>query len=156
MSATEPPQVDRLPHIRAVDARLAAISQDPPVSRYIGKPTKVPLIAGTESVQRYTVFYPFFGNPSLEQDLARATRDVDWLLQVSCFAHTFLDCFALARDIDALLHGWTPAVAGYSAGPLRPPEGYDPGPPREDDSVKPSRWLLPLQYRTRITRHVSA
>jgi hypothetical protein len=36
-------------------------------------------------------------------------------------------------------------------GRFKPPVGYDPGPFRRDDAVNPSRFSLPLQYRTTAT-----
>jgi hypothetical protein len=63
-----------------------------------------------------------------------------------------LDVYALATRIDDALFRWAPEIENYLCGRCEPPLGFDPGPVRKDESVKPHRFWLPLQYRTTITR----
>lgn len=148
------PQVDRLLLLQTVETRLATLPATTPLTMgYVEKPARVPTISPEGHVQRYWVLHPFWGFPGREQDLEESTRSLEWTFQVTAAAAFKRDCLALAYDVDALLHMWEPATPAHSWGALRPPEGYDPGPPREDDDVTPIRWYLPLQYRTRVTRH---
>lgn len=146
-------QVDRLALLDLVETRLGELPETtPPTTGWIDKPVDVPTLTAEGHVQRYWVLHPFWGRPSDEHDLGEATRDLDWTFQVTVAAAFKRDCLALAYDVDALLHLWRPELPGHSTGALMPPDGYDPGPPREDSSLTPIRWYLPLQYRTRITR----
>lgn len=146
-----------LPYVAAVEARLrqGLPVTTPETKGYIDEPADVPrLDPATGRVQRYWVLHPFFGRPADEQDLAETGVDRDWTLQVTVAAGFKRDCLALATLVDDLLYRWAPVVAGHTAGELRPPPGFDPGPARVDESVNPSRFWLPLQYRTTITRHL--
>lgn len=148
--------IARLPLIKAVEDRLAAqLPVTSPVTKgYLSEPVDVPTLDADKHVQRYWVLHPFGGPPHPDYDLAETTVDLDWTFQVTVAAGFARDVYALATLVDAALYRWSPAVAGYVCGLLRPPPGFDPGPARTDETVKPHRFWMPLQYRTTITRAV--
>lgn len=157
MSTSAPENVvRRLTLADAVLARLRdqipAASSTPPTTGYLSKPVDVPRLDGEGHVQRYWVLHPFHGTPSPEQDLADTAVDLDWPFQVTVAAATPRACIELATLVDAALYRWTPLVTGMVCGRCHPPDGYDPGLPREDTTVTPSRYVLPLQFRTTTTR----
>lgn len=142
-----------LPFITAVQTRLGGLpTTTPPTKGYVSEPVDVPALGRQGEVQRYWVLHPFPGTPGTELDLADTVVDSDWTFQITAAAGFALDAVAIAEDIHALLYRWIPTVAGYVCGPIKPPPGYDPGPPRKDESIKPHRFFTPLQYRTTITR----
>lgn len=147
--------VSRNALLKAIETRLAGLPvTTPPTNGYVEKPTDVPTLDGTGHVQRYYVLHPWWGTPSSETDLGERFTDLEWTFQVTVAAGFKRDCLALAYGVDDLLFRWTPQVSGAGLDALRVPFGYDPGPPREDPDVTPSRWWLPLQYRTRVHPHI--
>lgn len=147
--------VSRLTLIKAVEDRLANLPvTSPPTRGYLSKPVDVPELDSAGHVQRYWVLHPFFGLPGSEHDLADTVIDLDWTFQITVAAGFPRDAYALATRIDELVYRWAPDIEGYECGRCQPPPGYDPGNARPDDSVKPTRFFLPLQYRTTITRHL--
>lgn len=146
--------VERLPLVKAIEDHLAASlpTTAPATNVYVTKPVKVPHLDGDGHVQKHVVLHPFAGDPAVELALSPVHVELDWTFQATCVAMAGRDCLALVEDVDAALYLWTPAVAGYEIGPLRPPAGYEPGNPREDSTVQPPRFFVPLQYRTTVTR----
>ena len=141
--------------LKVIETRLGLLPVTNPVTKgYVEKPTDVPTLDAAGHAQRYYVLHPWWGTPSAEDDLAERFTDLEWTFQVTAAAGFKRDCLALAYSIDDLLFRWTPQVDGVGLDALRVPLGYDPGPPREDADVTPSRWFLPLQYRTRVHPHV--
>lgn len=147
--------VPLLPWVDAIMARLHSVipSTGPAAtSGYLSTPVDVPTISDQGHVARYWVLHPFGGTPHFEQDLADRSVDLDATFQITCAAGFPRDAIALATDVHAALYRWTPTIANHTCGPLKPPDGYEPGPPRPDKDFKPYRFWVPLQYRTTITR----
>lgn len=147
--------VNLLPFIAAVEARLAyeLPETDPATMGYLSEPVDVPKLDTDGHVQRYWVLHPFGNVPNLDQqDLAETAVNSIWGFQATVAASYPRDVYALATRIDDALFRWAPSVEGYACSRCEPPLGFDPGPARKDESVKPHRYWLPLQYRIHITR----
>jgi hypothetical protein len=131
-----------------VDAVLARLGTVTNATGWLMKPDgPVPVKDGTDGiVGPHWLLYPSPGTPGPELDLGDTVVDVDMVLQVTCVTGDPDDLPPLITRIDDALYRWTPTITGLVCGPLRPPPGYDPGPAREDISVKPSRFWVPLQY----------
>lgn len=134
----------------AVNTQLGTLS--PAIDIYRGEVTDSPAIVPQSGrIAPYLVFYTFGPADVAEGDLADAPTDVTYTIQVDCVAGFEADCAWVVEQVVGKLDRWAPTVAGMVVGRLKPPTGYDPGPFRRDDAVKPSRFSLPLQYRTTAT-----
>lgn len=136
--------VSRSALARLVDARLVAIN----VSRYDGDvPDTPPTIPGDAAgrVRPYLVEWFGAGSPdTAEDDLTGQLVTLGWTFQITCVAGRTGDLRPLVDDTTALLERWHPVIDGLSTGLCR--QLNDPGPPRPDRSVTPTRYVLPLQY----------
>lgn len=111
-------------------------------------PTHPPAAVGDPEgrVSSYVVLYPFGPKPTSETDLADQTKDMDYSMQVTCVAGYSPDAEYLWDRVHALIYRWSPTVTGVAFGGFRPPTGYQPGPLRRNEVVKPPRFWVPLQY----------
>lgn len=94
-------------------------------------------------VHAYAVYYPSPGRSHSRRHGA-ARSNLDWSFQVTCAGGDrtrALWCVTQVRN----------ALAGARVGGNRITEGFDPGPLRRDDDVKPPRFYLPLQFSLRLT-----
>lgn len=134
----------------AVQARLGGLGASVDVFRgeVDTSPTVVP---ENGRVQSYIVLYPFGRAAGPDGDLGDQATDLTYTCQIQCVAGFETDCEYLVDQVDGLMNRWTPAVAGLVFGRFKPPVGYDPGPVRRDDTVKPVRFWVPLQYRITVT-----
>lgn len=141
--------IDRRALLLAAKARLATVTH---ATHCVGEPDEtLPVISSSDGrVQPYTVLYPGTGGPSLEQNLADNTVDLEWLIQITCAAGYVDDVMALATRVDAAFYRWAPTITGLVCGPFRPPTGYQP-PMLLDRDNTPHRPFVPLQYTARIT-----
>lgn len=137
--------VSRKALVDAVVARLGGVTN---ATGWLMKPDgPVPTKQDSDGiVVPHWILYPSPGTPGAELDLQDTVVDLDMVLQVTCVTGDADDLPALVTRIDDALYRWTPTITGLICGALRPPPGYDPGPAREDISVKPSRFWVPLQY----------
>lgn len=143
--------VKRTPLLTLVQERLA--DQLAGVPAYVGEAGNVPKLAGDPAgrVVPYYVLHPFGGNAAAERALDDSTAvDLDWAIQITCAAGFPMDALAVAQKVDAALFRWRLGTPMTST-PLRPPDGYDPGPVQVDRDTSPHRFWLPLQYRTTIS-----
>lgn len=142
--------VDRNPLADAVEARLRA--QVTGAHGFVGEPSKIPIKPGSDDrPEPYWVLHPWAGTPTGEDDLADTAVDLAWGFQLNVAGDSVYDVLGLLGKVDAALYRWTPVVEGLVCGRLKPPTGFDPGNPRRDDTEKPHRFWLPLQYRTTVT-----
>lgn len=102
-------------------------------------------------VAPYVVLFGGVGNPDVEPDVARTVDELDWSVHLLCVSAFLDDCLDLVDRVHSWLHRWEPVHAGVAVGHLVPPPGYDPGPPRPLQTVKPIRFESPLQYRLTAT-----
>ncbi|MCL8026313.1 hypothetical protein [Nocardioides bruguierae] len=107
-------------------------------------------------VRPYAVLYPGAGTPGSETSLAECDDDLDAPFTVTVAAGDAEDLLAAIDRVHAALHRWAPGRLDrdgtpFTAGPLRVPPGYDPGPLRQDRDVQPVRLFLPLAYQ--LTAH---
>lgn len=112
-------------------------------------------LANSDRVAPYVVIYPFGGTDGPDPNLSDAPAgDLTYGFQVNCGAGFRADCEFLIDQVRGLFNRWAPDVdpgAGFVVGQLRPPVGHQPGPLRRNDSVKPPRFWLPLQFTTVAT-----
>jgi hypothetical protein len=146
--------VDRIPLLDAVRTRLTdqLPVTTPATKGYLTEATDVPLLPGSQIVQRYWVLHPWPGNPDVERDLADNGIALDWGFQLTVAAGYSRDVLDLLTRVEAALFRWTPVIDGYECGRLRPPPGFNPGPVQVDRDFTPHRYWLPLQYQTTISR----
>lgn len=148
-----PTTISQRPITDAVLARartLSALTQ----STYEGElPQDPPKLPADEEgrVAAYAVIYPFGPTPGPEVDLGDVGVDLVYTFQATLVAGYRTDLEWLVDRFNALFFRWTPAVDGLACGPFKPPVGYQPGPIRRNDQVRPPRFRLPLQYRTTVT-----
>lgn len=98
-------------------------------------------------VARYITIQPLLRGLGPNPDLGDTAVDLTYGFQATCVAGYAADCEYLVDQVDALLYRWIPAVAGLVFGAFRPPAGYQPGPVRQDNDVRPPRFWVPLQYQ---------
>lgn len=147
----------------AAATRLGTVPGTPVIKVYRGEirnpdgTTDPPLTqsgAGPDPARRvapYVVLYSGVGSPDLEPDLEGGNVDLSWPVHLIVGAGFEPDLLNTVDRIHAWVHGWQPIVAGLVCGQLRPPSGFDPGPPRHNTQVSPSRWWTPLQYVVPVT-----
>lgn len=104
-----------------------------------------------QRVRPYFIVFPGAGTPGPENDVGDSLIDLATAFQVTVAGGDIDDVLALTDRVHELLFRWAPGVLGtapdfFTAGPLRVPPGYDPGPVRTDTGVKPQRLYVPLQY----------
>lgn len=134
-----------------VEDRLNTLSR---VRVYVGEvdgkaPTK-PDDSGR--VSRHLILHPGTGRPTADaDDVAQTHVDRLWSFQVNCVAGWTSDCALLGDDVWDLLYRWVPVLDGLEFGQVKPPGGFDPGPPRPEKDVKPTRFFLPLQWQVPVT-----
>lgn len=117
------------------------------VTLYEGEPSKTPpTIPGDTAgrVRPYVVEWPGAGTHDDEEDLAADHIGLLWTFQLSCVAGKTADLLQLVDAVTIGFERWSPSVGGISLGRCR--QLNDPGPPRPDRSVTPTRYVLPLQY----------
>lgn len=105
-------------------------------------------------VAPYVVHYTGAGSHDVagERDVADTHEDLLWTVHLIVAAGYDADCAHIIDRVDAALFRWTPpASAGIAFGQMRPPPGYDPGPIRINEQVRPTRFWLPLQYQLPVT-----
>lgn len=102
-------------------------------------------------VAPYVVVYPWAGRPTGEADLADCYVDLVYGIQLTCAAGFRADLDHLVDTIHGGFFRWAPVITGVHVGGFRPPEGFDPGPHRRDDTVSPPRFWTPLQYQLTAT-----
>lgn len=117
---------------------------------FVGRPDDTEVDAEGH-VSPYWVLHVGAGTPGVESDLAQTAIDAGMWAQVTCVAAFDRDVFALVDRVHTALYRWTPPVPGAVAEMLKPPPGFDPGPPRLDQNVKPNRLWVPLQYAGALT-----
>ncbi|MEV5001943.1 hypothetical protein [Nocardioides sp. LML1-1-1.1] len=143
--------------LAAADALGALPGTGPTVTIYRGEipdPTTVPLLPGpggapdpSGRIAPYLVLDGGVGNPFVEPDVADTADELDWTLHALCVAGHVEDCYHLVDRVHARLFRAELTHDDVVVGRLAPPPGYDPGPPRRIDTVKPVRFEVPLQYR---------
>lgn len=138
----------------ALDALLATVTG---LTVFPGEvPDKPPLIskAGIPDqagrVAPYAVTYTGGGildpNPSLDGNPA----DLLWGAQVTFAAGYRADLEDLLDRALPVLRAWAPVISGVQFGRMRPPAGFDPGPIRRDDAVRPPRFYLPTLWELHV------
>lgn len=135
----------RLKTLSGVTVYRGEVPGEPPVIQSGGRPD------ASGRVAPYVVLWPGAGRPSAEQDAADSRADLEWPFQLTCVAGYSADCERLVDRVDALIYRWAPTLAGFGFGSCKPPLGFDPGPIRKDEQVKPPRFYLPLQYVLPVT-----
>lgn len=134
----------------AVDDRLKTLA--PSIDVYRGEiTTSPPIVPETGRIAPYLVYYPFGPVDGPDPNVGDTITDLTYTVQVTCVAGFEADCEFVVDQVSGLMNRWTPTVAGMTFGRFRPPPGYDPGPIQRDDTVKPPRFFLPLQYRITAT-----
>lgn len=153
--------VERLPFTEALLERLGTLTgvkvydgeipiEDPP-------PVLVNSLTGdldpAGRIAPYVVLFGGSGTPVAGgEDLASTHMDLTITFLLHAAAAYSTDCQDLADRVHGLLFRWTPSVDGYACSQLQPPPGYDPGPARENTTLKPVRFWLPMQYRLNVSR----
>lgn len=139
----------------AIQARADTISN---ASKYLSEPVGVPLklnaggLPNTDGlVVPYLVIHPFVGTRDVELNLSDTSEDLSWSFQVTVASSDPEDVLPLVDRVMAAFYRWTPTVSGLVCGPVKPPPGYEPGPPRPDRDYTPHRFFVPLQFVTTIT-----
>ena len=136
---------------QAIVTRLTEL-QDVGVYTASTIPGDLPVLGdGSGRVSGYTVVWSGDGSPLDETPLCgETTGSLLWPFFVTC-AHGYdTDTLWVIDRVHALLDDWAPdllAEAGFQAGPIHPPAGYNAGPVREDRDVAPSRFYLPLAFQ---------
>lgn len=134
----------------AVNDRLLTLA--PSIDVFRGELTTSPVIVPeTGRVAPYLVHYPFGRADGPDPNVGDIVTDLTYTNQITCVAGFEADCEYVVDQVDGLMNRWTPTVTGLVFGRFRPPPGYDPGPVRRDDTVKPVRFWVPLQYRVTAT-----
>jgi hypothetical protein len=125
------------------------------VTIYRGEiPTDPPAIPDDPSgrVAPYVVIFGSAGSPDIDPDLGDENDDLLWTAHLICSAGWEADAQQLIDRIHSHIYRWSPTTTGgVSFGRLRPPPGYDPGPVRCNETVKPPRFWSPLQYQLPLT-----
>lgn len=143
--------------LRALPGTAPALA-GPAVVVYDGEiPEQPPLVTVNGNpdpggrVAPYVVAFGGIGNSRVEPDVAESATELDWTLHLLCVAGHRDDCLHLVDRVHAWMYRALLAHDGVVVGRLVTPPGYDPGPPRRLDAVKPVRFEAPLQYRLTAT-----
>lgn len=146
--------------------RLLALPGNPTVAVYRGEVSKTgarpqlpvdtrshpPLMPDVPDViAPYVVLFDGTGATGLEPGLGYCGEDLRWSPQVTVAAGFAEDCLQTVDRVCAWLYRWQPVISGVGVGVLEPPPGFDPGPPRPDRTVTPSRFFVPLQWQLDAT-----
>jgi hypothetical protein len=134
--------------------RLQLLPGTPTVTVYKGEvPAEPPPIIvngqpdSSGRVAPYAVLYVLGGSPNVEPDLADSNDDLATGIQVTVAAGYEEDALHAVDRVHAHLFRWIPDLGpDVMSDRLRPPTGFDPGPVRRDDQVRPPRFYLPLLY----------
>lgn len=116
-----------------------------PVNLYDGNVTSTVPLDADGTVHAYAVFYPGAGAPPAARRVGGRVRNLGWSFQVSCVGG---DRTRLLWCLDTIRGRLTGQKLG--GGVLR--EQGDPGPLRQDTSVTPYRYRLPLDYTLAIVQ----
>lgn len=137
--------------VPAASGYVTEAGQVPPYDGNDGKFEAVPTVDTAGHVKPYWVLVGGAGDPIVDRDLGDTVVELDWPLTVTCAAGWAADLLELAGDVHTALFRWAPDLgAGYSAGPFRPPPGFQ-APSLLDRDVTPHRPYLQLQFTTLIT-----
>lgn len=131
----------------------------PAVTIYPGEiPDPPPLLASANGspdpggrIAPYVVAFGGISNPEVEPDVAGTVDELEWTLHLLCVAGYQDDCLHLVDRVHSWLYRADLVHADVVLGHLSTPPGYEPGPPRRIDTVKPVRFEAPLQYRLTAT-----
>ena len=130
-----------LPGLPSVTVYRGEVPDEPPVITTNGQPDS------SGRVAPYVVLYVLGGSPNVEPDLGESNDDLATGLQLTVAAGYQEDLLHTVDRVHAHLFRWIPDLgAGVVSDRLRPPTGFDPGPARRDDQVRPPRFFLPLLY----------
>lgn len=134
----------------AVFARLVSLAPD--VTFYRGQlNASIPILPATGRIITYGILHSFGPVDGPDADVGDQPIDLTYTCQIDVVAGYEADCQYATDLVVAKMDRWAPVVTGLVVGRFRPPPGYDPGPFRPDDVVQPSRFSIPLQYRTTAT-----
>ena len=126
------------------DAILARLQTAPNLTVFDGEVPSTPPLDGDGAVKPYTVLWGGGGEP-LPSSLAWKHEDLDLPFQVTCAGGDLTRCLWALDTARGVLLDQVLIVPGRSLGPIRP-DG-NPGPPRLDDDVEPSRHWVPALFR---------
>lgn len=146
--------VSRFDLHRATLAYLKAEGADEGILVYSGLPADVPMKSDRSGIKKYVVLYPTAGRRRPDgEDLAGVAENLDWGIQLLVAGATENDVLSAYDWLDRTLRRWRPPGLDPSVNTdgFVPPPGYDPGPVRVFDQVKPARRELPAQYRLTAT-----
>lgn len=99
----------------------------------------------------YVIHYLSAGTPMPEEDVAAAHVDLRLTIMLTYVAGYSSDLEALLDRCQPWVYRWAPALPGLGVGHLSVPPGYDPGPARINEDVRPPRFWTPFQYNLDIT-----
>jgi hypothetical protein len=141
-----------------LEARVRALPGTPVLTVFRGEAGDPPVKTHADEsedasrrVASYVVVFDGTGPMDIEAGLGRCGEQLRWTPQVTVAAGFTDDCIDAVDRVCAWLYGWSPIVPGVAAGPLEPPPGFDPGPPRPDRTVTPIRFFVPLLWRLDLT-----
>lgn len=128
---------------------LEAAGAEAGVLVFVGFPENVPWKTDRSGVKKYVVLFPTAGRAAAGgEDLAGSAENLDWGIQLLVAGATENDVLFTYDWLDRTLKRWSPpGLVGINTDGFRAPDGYDPGPVRVFDQVKPARRELPAQYR---------
>jgi hypothetical protein len=134
------------------DALVAHLGNLTGISVFRGEVTvSPPVVDETGRIAPYVVLYAFGKAAGPEVALDDDVLDLTYTCQITCAAAFEADCEYVVDQVDASMNRWTPTVSGVVFGRFRPPSGYTPPIVHRDDTVKPVRFTVPLQYRITAT-----
>lgn len=168
MSVETTAQTPRQPVLDALVTRLEALAVDQ-LTVYPGEVDPAPptlVTAGQPDpsgrVAPYAVVWGATGrpdpNPNLGATSGGTARTGDSILsgQITFAAGYLNDLLAVLDEVIPLLQLWVPTIDGLECGPLRQQPGFDAGPPRLDERVRPPRWMSPWMWRLHVASSPTA
>lgn len=147
-----PPVLDVAVLAEALRARLAGQfvgGSAPFVPDSIGAPGKV-RIDSDGAAHPYAVVWGDAAS-SYGSALCATPTEYVWQPTITAAGGDPARCLRAVAAIRAAVLDWTPAIPGWSAGPMRELDTYFPGAPQIDDTVQPQRAYLPLIFITDLT-----
>lgn len=136
-----------VPQATVFDAEIPVGTTAPTLQNSLGDPDP------SGRVAPYVVYFGGTGGPiSGGEDLGETQQDLTHTLLLHAAGPYRRDVLNLVDAVDSLLNRWMPDMDGCWCSQLKPPPGYDPGPPRFNDALNPPRFWLPMQYVVNVTR----
>lgn len=140
-----------VPTVTVYRGQVSAKTRWPQVPGSVDPPLLPNQPAAAGLIAPYVVLFSGVGSDDLEVALSRCDEQLRWTPQTTIAAGTEADCLQSVDRVSAWLRDWQPVLAGVSSGLLIQPPGFDPGPVRPDQNVKPVRWFVPLQWQLDLT-----